>query len=95
MRWLNAVEVGDVFTTGPVLEASVGVKKTLAAVRDAYQGERRAGRAEGVAGGVKNSGSGNGLDRAPLLELYGFNAEVQRVLTEATAGWPSPVAWHG
>src|SRR5512134_1333556 len=61
MRWLNAVEVGDVFTTGQVLEASVGVKKTLAAVRDAYYGARRAGRAVGVACGVKNSGIGNGV----------------------------------
>ena len=62
MRWRNAVEAGDVFTTGQVLEASVGVKQTLAAVRDAYYGARRAGRAVGVACGVKNSGIGNGVE---------------------------------
>ncbi|MBP1642610.1 MAG: selenium-dependent molybdenum hydroxylase 1 [Acidobacteria bacterium] len=62
MRWRNAVEAGDVFTTGQVLEASVGIKQTLAAVRDAYYGARRAGRAVGVACGVKNSGIGNGVE---------------------------------
>ena len=62
MRWRNAVEAGDVFTTGQVLEASVGIKQTLAAVRDAYSGARRAGRAVGVACGVKNSGIGNGVE---------------------------------
>ena len=62
MRWRNAVEAGDVFTTGQVLEASVGIKQTLAAVRDAYYGARRAGRAVGIACGVKNSGIGNGVE---------------------------------
>jgi xanthine dehydrogenase molybdenum-binding subunit len=61
MRWLNAVEVGDVFTTGQILESSVGIKQTLAAVRDAYFEARRAGRAVGLACGVKNSGIGNGV----------------------------------
>ncbi|KAB2950996.1 MAG: molybdopterin-dependent oxidoreductase, partial [Thermoanaerobaculia bacterium] len=62
MRWVNAVEVGDVFTTGQVLEHSVGIKQTLAAVRDAYYEARRAGRAVGIACGVKNSGIGNGVE---------------------------------
>ncbi len=61
MRWRNAVEVGDVFTTGQILAASVGIKQTLAAVRDAYYEARRAGRAVGLACGVKNSGIGNGV----------------------------------
>jgi xanthine dehydrogenase molybdenum-binding subunit len=61
MRWTNALEVGDAFTTGQILEASVGVKQTLAAVRDAYYEARRSGRAAGIACGVKNSGIGNGL----------------------------------
>jgi len=61
MRWLNAVDVGDVFTTGQVLEASVGIKKTLAAVKDAYYEARAAGRAVGIGCGVKNSGIGNGV----------------------------------
>jgi selenium-dependent xanthine dehydrogenase len=61
MRFRNAVDVGDVFTTGQILEASVGVKKTLAAVREPYYAARAAGRSVGIACGVKNSGIGNGV----------------------------------
>jgi len=60
IRWRNAVDVGDVFTTGQILEKSVGVKKTLQAVKDAYYKARQEGHAVGVACGVKNSGLGNG-----------------------------------
>ena len=62
MRWRNALEVGDVFCTGQVLEKSVGIRKTLAAVKGAYDAARRAGRAVGVACGIKNSGIGNGVE---------------------------------
>jgi len=60
MRWRNAVEVGDLFTTGQVLEKSVGLKKTLLAVKDPYYAARAEGRAVGIACGMKNSGIGNG-----------------------------------
>ena len=60
MRWLNALDVGDVFSTGQVLEKSVGIRKTLTAVRDRYYEARAAGRAVGIACGLKNSGIGNG-----------------------------------
>jgi xanthine dehydrogenase molybdenum-binding subunit len=43
-----------------VLEKSVGVRQTLLAVRDRYYEARRAGRAVGIACGIKNSGIGNG-----------------------------------
>ena len=36
IRWRNAVRVGDVFSTGQILEKSVGIEKTLLAVKDAY-----------------------------------------------------------
>jgi selenium-dependent xanthine dehydrogenase len=62
MRWRNALEVGDVFCTGQVLEKSVGIKQTLAAVRGAFDEARRAGRAVGIACGIKNSGIGNGVE---------------------------------
>ena len=62
MRWRNAVEVGDLFSTGQVLEKSVGIKKTLAAVKDVYYQARRDGRAVGIGCGLKNSGIGNGVD---------------------------------
>jgi selenium-dependent xanthine dehydrogenase len=61
MRWRNAVDVGDVFTTGQVLEKSVGLKKTLLAVKPAYEAAVAEGRAVGIACGVKNSGIGNGV----------------------------------
>ncbi len=60
IRWRNAVEVGDTFSTGQVLDKSVGIKKTLAGVKDAYYDWKRQGRAVGIACGIKNSGIGNG-----------------------------------
>jgi selenium-dependent xanthine dehydrogenase len=60
IRWRNALDVGGTFTTGQVLEKSVGLKKTLLAVRPHYDSAKRQGRAAGIACGVKNSGIGNG-----------------------------------
>jgi len=60
IRWRNALDVGDTFTTGQVLETSVGLKKTLLAVKDAYYEARRRGAAASVACGIKNVGIGNG-----------------------------------
>jgi xanthine dehydrogenase molybdenum-binding subunit len=60
MRSRNVVEVGDPVTTGQVLERSVGIRKTLEAVRNAYREAKEAGRAVGIACGIKNSGIGNG-----------------------------------
>ena len=60
MRWRNIVRVGDLTTTGQMLEKSVGAEKTLLAVKPAYDAARAAGRAVGIACGVKNSGLGNG-----------------------------------
>ncbi len=60
LRWRNAVEVGDTFTSGQVFEKSVGLKKTLRAVKPAYDQALVEGRAVGIACGIKNSGIGNG-----------------------------------
>ncbi|HXD41366.1 MAG TPA: selenium-dependent xanthine dehydrogenase [Ramlibacter sp.] len=60
MRWRNAVRIGDVFSSGQVLDKSLGLERTLLAVKDAYYGARGSGRAVGLACGVKNSGIGNG-----------------------------------
>jgi xanthine dehydrogenase molybdenum-binding subunit len=57
IRWRNAVEAGDVFCTGQVLDRPVGLKQTLLAVKDAYYASPRAG----IACGVKNVGIGNGI----------------------------------
>ena len=60
MRWRNGVRVGDVFSSGQILEKSVGLEKSLLAVRDAYYAAKAEGKAVGVACAVKNSGIGNG-----------------------------------
>jgi xanthine dehydrogenase molybdenum-binding subunit len=57
MRWRNVVDIGDTFCTGQVFEKSVGIKKTLLAVKDIYYSSRHAG----VACGIKNVGIGNGM----------------------------------
>jgi CO/xanthine dehydrogenase Mo-binding subunit/aerobic-type carbon monoxide dehydrogenase small subunit (CoxS/CutS family) len=60
MRWRNAVDEGDTFCTGQVLEHAVGLKDTLLAVKDAFYGSPRAG----IACGIKNVGIGNGVPEA-------------------------------
>jgi selenium-dependent xanthine dehydrogenase len=61
MRWRNAVQTGDRFGTGQLLGPGVGVKKTLQAVKDIYEGAKGAGKAVGIACAVKNTGVGNGI----------------------------------
>jgi xanthine dehydrogenase molybdenum-binding subunit len=60
MRRRNVLEVGDPFTTGQILTKSVGIGKTLDAVRHAYYEAKRKGMAVGIGCGIKNSGIGNG-----------------------------------
>jgi len=60
MRWRNALEVGGRFSSGQVLEKSIGLKQTMLAVKDEYDAHLAAGRAVGVACGIKNTGIGNG-----------------------------------
>ncbi|MBI5497105.1 MAG: selenium-dependent xanthine dehydrogenase [Deltaproteobacteria bacterium] len=61
IRDRNVVVVGDVFSTGQVLEKSVGIRQTLHAVKDAYYAAKKAGKAVGIGCGIKNSGIGNGV----------------------------------
>lgn len=61
-RWLNALRVGDTFSSGQVLEKSVGLSETLLAVKDSYKSALAAGQAVGIACGIKNSGIGNGVE---------------------------------
>ena len=92
IRFRNALRVGDPFTSGQILEKSVGLEQTLLAVKDAYYAARRAGKAVGVACGVKNSGIGNGavemgkvrlvVRRDGKLDLHaGFTEMGQGLLT--------------
>ena len=92
MRRRNLVKVGDMTTTGQILEKSVGAEATLMAVKPAYDAARAAGRAVGIACAMKNSGLGNGaieIGRAALaveadgtVGLYtGFTEMGQGLLT--------------
>jgi selenium-dependent xanthine dehydrogenase len=60
IRWRNALSEGSTFCSGQRLRA-VGLKKTLEAVKPAYDEARRAGKAVGLACGIKNVGIGNGM----------------------------------
>ncbi len=95
MRWRNAVRVGDVFSSGQVLEQSVGLEKTLLSVKDAYYAARDKGNAVGIACAVKNSGIGNGaleygkcrleVEKDGTVSLYiGFTEMGQGLLTILT-----------
>jgi len=68
MRYLNALDVGDIFCTGQQLESSVGLKKTLEAVRDIYKESKYVG----IACGIKNVGIGNGMPEygRAMLEVH-------------------------
>lgn len=92
IRWRNALDVGDTFTTGQALEKSVGIRKTLEAVKPHYDSALREGRAVGIACGIKNSGIGNGVretgkarlvvERNGTVSLYnGFTEMGQGLLT--------------
>lgn len=57
IRYRNALDVGSTFCTGQQLDSSVGLKKTLEAVKEIYRSEKYAG----IACGIKNVGIGNGM----------------------------------
>jgi CO/xanthine dehydrogenase Mo-binding subunit len=62
IRDRNIVAIGDVFSTGQVLEKSVGIRKTLEAVKGVYYQAKAAGKPVGIGCGIKNSGIGNGVE---------------------------------
>jgi len=68
MRYLNALDVGDLFCTGQEFESSVGLKKTLEAVKQIYKSAKYAG----IACGIKNVGIGNGMPEygRAMLEVH-------------------------
>lgn len=57
MRWRNVMDIGDAWCSGQIMEKSVGIKKTLLAVKDIYKNAKYAG----IACGIKNVGIGNGV----------------------------------
>ncbi|HJW13826.1 MAG TPA: selenium-dependent xanthine dehydrogenase, partial [Thermoanaerobaculia bacterium] len=86
IRWRNALEAGDDWSCGQRLDASVGLKKTLLAVKDAYYANP--GRA-GIACGIKNCGIGNGArewGRARLVVEEGGAVTLYNGYTEMGQG---------
>lgn len=62
IRSRNLLEPGDPFSTGQILNESVlGARATLDAVKDVYLEAKQAGKAVGLACGIKNTGIGNGM----------------------------------
>lgn len=59
-RYDNALVVGDTFSTGQVLDKSVGIKPTLEAIKPHYEAAVAAGKPVGIGCGLKNTGIGNG-----------------------------------
>ena len=85
IRWRNALDVGDMFATGQVLRHSVGLKKTLLAVKDIYRNAKFAG----IGCGIKNVGIGNGGEdggRAMISVEEDGTAVVRTGFTEMVQG---------
>jgi xanthine dehydrogenase molybdenum-binding subunit len=64
-RYDNALQNGDVTSTGQVIEGGAGVRETLLAVRDEF----RAAKYAGLACGIKNTGIGNGMPDASQVSI--------------------------
>lgn len=89
IRWRNALSAGDTFPTGQVMEKAVGIRKTLQAVKPHYDAALAAGRAVGIACGVKNSGIGNGVvetGKARLVVEQGGSISLYNGFTEMGQG---------
>jgi len=64
-RYDNALQNGDVTSTGQIIEGGAGVRETLLAVRDQFYAARYAG----LACGIKNTGVGNGMADASQVSI--------------------------
>lgn len=56
-RYDNALQEGDLTSTGQIVNRGSGVRQTLLAVKDIFQNAKHAG----IACGIKNTGIGNGM----------------------------------
>ncbi|HED06699.1 MAG TPA: selenium-dependent xanthine dehydrogenase, partial [Ignavibacteria bacterium] len=56
-RYDNALTEGDLTSTGQIINRGSGIRKTLEAVKDIFNGAKYAG----IACGIKNTGIGNGM----------------------------------
>ena len=78
-RYDNALQNGDMTSTGQVIEGGAGVRETLLAVRDEF----RAAKYAGLACGIKNTGVGNGMPDSSHVRITVESAD--RVLIDH--GW--------
>lgn len=83
IRLINALRVGDTYSTGQVLEKSVGLVDTLLAIKPHYDDARHRGVAVGLACGLKNSGLGNGVVESGRARLVVVGTPGPRVLAYA------------
>jgi len=89
IRWRNAVGLGDLLTTGQPVGKSCGIRETLLAVKDRWREWTAAGRAVGIACGLKNSGLGNGVvewGKARLVVEADGTVSVHNAYTEMGQG---------
>ncbi|MEZ4387325.1 MAG: selenium-dependent xanthine dehydrogenase [Candidatus Krumholzibacteriia bacterium] len=104
-RWDNALVAGRLTATGQIMDAGVGVRETLLAVKDAYDVAEHCG----LACGIKNCGIGNGMADWCEVEIevaaagrvivrhgwtemgQGVHTVAQQVLCEATGIDPAVV----
>ena len=70
-RFNNALQNGDMTSTGQVLKAAVGVRETLLAVKDEYKKAKFAG----LACGIKNTGIGNGMPDDSTVKIQIVSAD--------------------
>lgn len=85
IRWRNALQQGDHFATGQLLDKPFGMKKTLLAVKEQF----RAAKFAGIACGVKNVGIGNGMPdpgRAVLRVENDGKISIRTAFTEMGQG---------
>jgi len=75
LRWKLALDVGDRFGTGQLIDESVGIKATLEAIKPHYDRALSEGKHVGVACGVKNTGMGNGLTETGRVEFHVVSSE--------------------
>ena len=64
-RYDNALDDGDMTSTGQVIESGAGAKATLLAVKDEFYRAKYAG----IACGIKNTGIGNGMPDASKVSI--------------------------
>lgn len=93
LRLRNALKIGDVYSTGQVLEKSVGLVDTILAIKPIYEEAKRRGASVGVACGLKNSGLGNGVVESGRARIEVVQ-EVHDGVDEVNRG-PGVVAYAG